>query len=124
MWKKKFRVEKRYSEHEELIRDSEIPKLVRSLDYAHLLPTEIHQFTGGGIYSSNSGEELLSFTQGAGHEGPHPHMVQEFVSSLIEGRDPWPNAKQSANWTCAGILAHESALKGGEIKNLAEETLS
>jgi len=35
--------------------------------------------------------------------------------SLVEGRDPFPNAKESANWTSVGILAHESALKGGQI---------
>ena len=44
--------------------------------------------------------------------------------ALIEDRDAWPNAKQSANWTCTGILAHESALEGGAIKQLPKETLS
>jgi len=34
--------------------------------------------------------------------------------ALKENRDPFPNAAQSANWTSVGILAHESALKGGE----------
>jgi hypothetical protein len=38
----------------------------------------------------------------------------------VEDRDPFPNAAQSANWTCVGILAHESALKGGEVINLPE----
>ena len=27
------------------------------------------------------------------------HMVNEFLSALVEDRDPWPNAKTSANWT-------------------------
>jgi predicted dehydrogenase len=48
-----------------------------------------------------------------GHGGSHPHLVHEFVSALIEDRNPFPNAVQSANTTCAGILAHESAMKGG-----------
>jgi hypothetical protein len=39
--------------------------------------------------------------------------VHEFVSALVEGRDPFPNSVQSANITCAGILAHESAMNGG-----------
>jgi hypothetical protein len=30
---------------------------------------------------------------------------------------------QSANWTCVGILAHQSALKGGEIMRLPQFTL-
>ena len=41
--------------------------------------------------------------------------AHEFISALLEDRDPWPNAVQSANWTCVGICAHESSLKGGEI---------
>ena len=60
----------------------------------------------------------LSFTQGAGHGGSHPHLAHEFVDALVEDRDPFPNAKQSANWTCVGLCAHESALKGGEIVKL------
>ena len=62
--------------------------------------------------------EHLSFIQGGGHGGSHPHLVHEFVSALIENRDPWPNAVTSANWTCVGILAHESAVAGGAIKQL------
>ena len=59
----------------------------------------------------------------AGHGGSHPHLVNEFVSALVDDRDPWPNAATSANWTCVGILAHESALAGGEIRRLPEFTL-
>jgi hypothetical protein len=50
--------------------------------------------------------------------------VHEFVSSLINDRDPWPNAPLSANWTCVGICAHQSALKGGEIVKLPDFTLA
>ena len=57
----------------------------------------------------------LSFAQGGGHGGSHPHLAHEFLMALVEDRDPFPNAGQSANWTSVGILAHESAMKGGEI---------
>ncbi len=59
-------------------------------------------------------KDNVSFIQGAGHGGSHPHLVQEFVSSIIEGREPLLNAKVSANICAAGILGHESCLKGGE----------
>ena len=49
-----------------------------------------------------------------GHGGSHPHLVHEFVSALIEDRDPFPNAVFAANITCTGILAHQSALTNGE----------
>jgi hypothetical protein len=50
-------------------------------------------------------------------------MVNEFASALVEDRDPWPNAVTSANWTCVGICAHESAEQGGQRVNLPEFTL-
>ena len=54
----------------------------------------------------------------AGHGGSHPHMTHEFVMSIVEGREPFPNARQAANWTSVGILAHESAMQGGETMAL------
>jgi hypothetical protein len=65
-----------------------------------------------------AGTTHLSFTQGAGHGGSHPHLAHEFVSALIEDREPFPNAVQSANWTATGLCAHQSALKGGAIVKL------
>lgn len=103
--------------------EHEIPRRVKVPDYAHLLPEPIRPFTTHGVYGGD-GQEHLSFTQGAGHGGSHPHLAHEFVSALAEGRDPFPNAARSANWTCVGILAHESAMKGGEIIRLPEFTLS
>ena len=99
--------------------EGEIPELVSVPDYAHLLPEEIQKFT-----QSIEDADHLSFVQGGGHGGSHPHMVNEFVSALVDDRDPWPNAVQSANWTCVGICAHESAEKGGGIVPLPEFTLA
>lgn len=99
--------------------EHEIPERVKVPDYAHLLPEGIRPFTTKGVYDMAENEHL-SFTQGGGHGGSHPHLVHEFLMALAEDREPWPNAKQSANWTCVGILAHESALAGGELKRLPE----
>ncbi|MFD3002950.1 hypothetical protein ACFS7Z_21470, partial [Pontibacter toksunensis] len=52
-----------------------------------------------------------------------PHLVHEFVSALVEGREPYPNARQSANITCVGILAHESAMQGGKIMQMPDFTM-
>src|SRR5690349_24696220 len=100
--------------------EPEIPSKVSVPDYAHLLPEPIRKFTQPAeIHDS----EHLSFIQGGGHGGSHPHLVNEFVSALRDNRDPWPNATLSANWTCVGICAHQSALKGGEIVKLPAFTL-
>ena len=98
--------------------EHEIPAKVEVPDFAHLLPKEIQQFT-----RSIQDAQHLSFIQGGGHGGSHPHMVNEFLNALAQDRDPWPNAPLSANWTCVGICAHQSALKGGEIVRLPEFTL-
>ncbi len=101
--------------------EPEIPQEVESPDFAKLLPKEIQHFTTKGVYDSDE-HQHLSFTQGAGHGGSHPHLVHEFVNALITKKAPYPNAKQSANITCVGILAHESAQKGGELTKLPEFT--
>ena len=102
--------------------EPEIPEEVESPDYAKRLPEPIQRFTTKGVYDSDE-HQHLSFTQGAGHGGSHPHLVHEFLNALVEKKQPYPNAKQSANITCVGILAHESAKKGGEIIKLPDFTL-
>jgi len=95
--------------------EPEIAERVDVPDYAHLLPEPIRKFT-----QRVADEEHLSFIQGGGHGGSHPHLVNEFVSALLEDRDPFPNVEQSANWTSVGICAHQSALKGGQIVNVPD----
>ncbi len=89
--------------------EPEIAERVSVPDFAHRLPEPIRKFT-----QSIQDAGHLSFIQGGGHGGSHPHLVNEFVSALTEGREPFPNAVQAANWTSVGICAHESALRGGE----------
>ena len=103
--------------------EPEIPEEVECPDFAHLLPDEVAPFTTGGVYGGDTGEDHLSFTQGAGHGGSHPHLTHQFINMLITGEDAYPNAVESSNITCTGILAHESALKGGEIMKLPSWSL-
>jgi hypothetical protein len=49
--------------------------------------------------------------------------VNEILSAIATDRDPFPNARQSANWTAVGLCAHESALAGGKIVKLPKWTL-
>ncbi|MCY3834674.1 MAG: Gfo/Idh/MocA family oxidoreductase [Chloroflexi bacterium] len=80
-------------------------------DRQDLLPKEIARFTQRGVYDET--HTHLSFLQGGGHGGSHPHLVHEFVSSIVEGRQPFPDALTTAAWTAAGVCAHESAMNGG-----------
>src|SRR5436190_21423348 len=96
------------------IPEPEIPQRVAVPDYADRLPEPIRRFTTKGVYSLGEGEQHLSFTQGGGHGGSHPHLVHAFLSAVREERPALPDAETSANWTMVGICAHESAMKGGE----------
>lgn len=110
-------------EHEDpVIHTGEQPARVKVPDYAHLLPEPIRRFTTKGVYDADD-KQHLSFIQGSGHGGSHPHLAHHFVMALVEDRDPFPNAVQSANWTCVGVKAHESAMAGGAIVKLPEFTL-
>jgi predicted dehydrogenase len=103
--------------HTAKLPEHKIPKKITVPDYAKRLPKGIRPFTTQGVYDLGK-KTHLSFTQGAGHGGSHPHLAHEFVAALVEGREPYPNARQSANWTCVGLCAHESALRGGRIVRL------
>src|SRR5437667_95668 len=56
----------------------------------------------------------LSFIQGGGHGGSHPHLVHNWLLAIRGERPAMPDADTAANWTMVGICAHQSALKGGE----------
>ncbi len=49
-----------------------------------------------------------------GHGGSHGHLAQEFISAIIENREPLVNIYEALSLTVPGIIAHQSALKDGE----------
>ncbi|HLK61663.1 MAG TPA: Gfo/Idh/MocA family oxidoreductase [Chthonomonadaceae bacterium] len=50
----------------------------------------------------------------SGHGGSHTHLTHEFISALQEGRRPTIDIYEALAYTAPGIVAHQSALKGGE----------
>ncbi|MGD9137400.1 MAG: hypothetical protein PVH42_11590, partial [Desulfobacterales bacterium] len=64
-----------------------------------------------------------SSIQGGGHGGSYPHMVHEFVSAIVESRPSAIDADKAANWTMAGICAHDSAMQNGEKVTIPETVL-
>ncbi len=49
-----------------------------------------------------------------GHEGSHQFLVDDFVTAMVEGSLPPVNAWTAARFTIPGLVAHQSALRGGE----------
>ncbi len=50
----------------------------------------------------------------SGHGGSHPFLTHEFITALVENREPSVNVYEAVAMTAPGIVAHQSALKGGE----------
>ena len=53
--------------------------------------------------------------EAGGHGGSHGPLRNEFVAAILEDRQPLVNIAWALNMTVAGIVAHQSALKGGEL---------
>ena len=81
----------------------------------HLLPESIRKYTvSAENFDPQNPQASLRNVHGGGHHGSHPHLVHEFVRSIIEARAPAIDEMLGANITAAGICAHASAINGGE----------
>ena len=95
---------------EKPLTEAEIPTRVKVPDFAHLLPEAIRKFT---MPAAIQDADHLSFLQGGGHGGSHPHLTHNFLMAVLGEKPAFPDAPTSANWTLVGICAHESAQQGG-----------
>ena len=55
-----------------------------------------------------------------GHGGSHGYLAHEFVMSIIEERQPLVDVTRALAMTVPGIIAHQSALKGGELMKIPQ----
>ncbi|MDR2915921.1 MAG: Gfo/Idh/MocA family oxidoreductase [Tannerella sp.] len=51
----------------------------------------------------------------SGHDNSHCFITHEFIDSLIKEREPEVNIREALAYTVPGIIAHQSALKDGEL---------
>ena len=65
-------------------------------------------------------QKSLEKGAGGGHHGSHPHLVHEFVRSILEDRKPAIDEVLGANITAAGICAHMSAMQNGAAVEVPE----
>ncbi|MBR0463518.1 MAG: Gfo/Idh/MocA family oxidoreductase [Clostridia bacterium] len=86
----------------------DMPNLYQSL------PEPLWPFTVGGNFDPLRPNETLKIGAGGGHHGSHPHLVHEFVMSILEERKPAVDFQMGANITAAGICAHMSAIADGQ----------
>jgi predicted dehydrogenase len=60
---------------------------------------------------------------GGGHGGSHGHLTTGFVDAILRNRKPWVDVALALNLTVAGIVAHQSALKNGELMKVPQYAL-
>jgi predicted dehydrogenase len=99
--------------HRAKLPEHKIPKLIKTPDFAKRLPKPIQRFTTKGVYDLGK-KTHLSFTQGSGHGGSHPHLANEFANALASKRaspsrmprnpptgPAWVSAPISPRWRAA-----------------------
>jgi len=55
-----------------------------------------------------------------GHGGSHPYLVNEFVDAVAHSRQPAINIWEAARYMAMGVMAHKSALCGGETLDVPD----
>lgn len=55
-----------------------------------------------------------------GHGGSHGYLMDEFVTAILQNRRPLVNIALALNLTVAGIVAHQSASKDGELLKIPQ----
>jgi predicted dehydrogenase len=81
-----------------------------------------------GLRYRGTMEELPDLTRPAlppgvppgGHGGSHGLLMNEFVTSILENREPLVNIYEALALTVPGIVAHQSALKDGETLKIPQ----
>ena len=54
------------------------------------------------------------------HGGSHGHLMNEFVTAILENRKPLVDIAMALNLSVAGVVAHQSALNGGETLKIPQ----
>jgi predicted dehydrogenase len=58
--------------------------------------------------------------QGGGHGGSHGYLTDEFVTAILANRKPLVDIVLALNMTVGGVVAHQSAMKGGELLKIPQ----
>ncbi len=61
--------------------------------------------------------------EAGGHGGSHGYLMNEFVTAILQNRNPLVDIAMALNLTVPGIVAHESALKNGELLKIPQYRL-
>jgi predicted dehydrogenase len=85
-------------------------------DLSHV-PKDLRSGFRSGFAAVHDPSDLPSSFVGLpnGHEGSHQFLVHDFVMACTDGTLPPVNAWAGARYTLPGLIAHQSAVRGGEL---------
>ena len=61
--------------------------------------------------------------KGGGHGGSHGQLTNSFIEAILLNKQPIVGVSEALNMTMAGVIAHQSALKGGEWMKIPQYKL-
>lgn len=61
--------------------------------------------------------------EAGGHGGSHGQLMNEFITAILQDRTPLVNIAWALNMSVAGVVAHQSALKDGELLKIPQYTI-
>lgn len=85
----------------------------------------------GRVYGEKNGAGTAAQTRpplppgmrAGAHGGSHGYLTAEFIDAILRDRKPWIDVALALNMTVAGIVAHQSALKDGELLKIPQYQL-
>jgi len=95
----------------ELAGDTELLAKVLSEDGTHLGAAPIHEVKL--LPKEYQGERN-------GHSGSHQFLINDFITCVESGNIPPNNIWQAARYMIPGLIAHESAVKGGKLLEIPD----
>jgi len=63
---------------------------------------------------------LPTGVEAGGHGGSHGRLMDEFVTSILQDRKPLVDIATALNMTVGGIVAHQSAMRDGELLKIPQ----
>ncbi len=61
--------------------------------------------------------------EAGGHGGSHGYLTNEFLAAILQDRSPLVDITMALNMTVSGVVAHQSALKNGELLKIPQYKL-
>jgi predicted dehydrogenase len=61
--------------------------------------------------------------EAGGHGGSHGRLTDEFITAILQDRQPLVDITMALNMTIPGLVAHQSAMKNGELLKIPQYKL-